>query len=186
VVPHLLFYGSLPYTVGSCVAHNFRTTLFSVCVESWSGVSGVAVGCARRAVHAGHRFGGQTNPVWGRGATFGILVHGPAPTFLRHYLGRAVCFRCIIWLFKSVVESLNEERSIDRWLGLTLYFPPWWLQRAGIIFLLGFEPASFPNAIEFSIVCDFALRRLSCVNDDDYIRVVSRPQGDIYRVTSRP
>jgi len=48
--------------------------------------SGVAVGCAKRAVHAGPSLcGAQTNHVSGTGCPSGILAHWCAPSLLRHW-----------------------------------------------------------------------------------------------------
>ena len=48
--------------------------------------SGIAIGCARRAVHTVLLLcGAQTNPVCGREVPFGILDHRPAPSLLLQY-----------------------------------------------------------------------------------------------------
>jgi len=57
-------------------------------------VSGVTIGRARRAVHAGAAlWGAQNLPdavfkkfFWGRRGPFGILARGPTATLLRHWI----------------------------------------------------------------------------------------------------
>ena len=68
-------------------------------------ISGVTIGRARRAVHAGPAlWGAQNLPdavffksfFWGRGGPFGILARGPTATLLRH----------CCWCWVSRVEKL--------------------------------------------------------------------------------